>query len=134
MTDFKSRLSSWRQEVDPGAQPPVQPRTTGLVEAHHRQQLLRSALLCMQSLQQYDVFTAEILAYVAKGNRTEEQQQRVTDFAAAVLQAYELTSGRALQLAINNVLADLPREVVRTVYKELPAPPQPSLLQRLFGG
>jgi hypothetical protein len=133
MTDFKKRLSSWRQEA--GFAQPTQdhPWTTGMVEAHHRQQLLRSALLCLESLQQYDAFSAEILAYVNKGNRTEEQQQRVTDFAAAILQAYEVTSGRALQLAINNVLEDLPREVIQTVYKELPAPPQQSLLRRLFG-
>jgi hypothetical protein len=74
------------------------------------------------------------LSYVAKGkeNRSPELQQRLTDYAAAILQAYEVTSGRALQAAINNILENLPREVIHTIYKELPAQQQ-SLVRRLLG-
>jgi hypothetical protein len=88
----------------------------------------------MESLAAYEAFAAAVLDYVATGkeNRGTELQQKVTDYGAAILQAYEVTSGRALQAAINNVLEGLPREVIRTIYQELPTPQQ-TLLRRLLG-
>jgi hypothetical protein len=59
--------------------------------------------------------------------------RRSCDFAAAILQAYEVTSGRALQQAVTNIFGRLARETIRTVYKELPSSQQ-SLLRRLLGG
>jgi hypothetical protein len=56
-----------------------------LAEAHHKQQLARSRHLCLENLAAYDAFSAAILAYVANGNRGKEHQQKVTDFAAAIL-------------------------------------------------
>jgi hypothetical protein len=91
----------------------------------------RSERLLLENLAAYEAFASAVLDYVAKGkeNRGTELQQRLTDYAAAILQAYEVTSGRALQAVINNILENLPREVIHAIYKELPAPQQ-SLLRR----
>jgi hypothetical protein len=134
MTDIYHRLSSWRSFVATSTPAQEFPATAGLAEAHHRQQVQRSQRLLLENLAAYEAFAEAVLRYVANGkdNRSPELQQRLTDYAAAILQAYEVTSGRALQAAINNVLEGLPREVIRTIYQELPTPQQ-TLLRRLLG-
>jgi hypothetical protein len=134
MTDLQQRLSSWRSFVNKGTPGEELPAAAGLAEAHHWQQVQRSQRLLLENLAAYEAFAAAVLRYVANGkdNRSPELQQRLTDYAAATLQAYEVTSGRALQAAINNILENLPREVIHTIYKELPAQQQ-SLVRRLLG-
>jgi hypothetical protein len=121
-SDLPARLSSWRQVAGITEPPPESPGTGWLVEAHHRQQLQHAFRLCMESLAAYKAFASAVLDYVANGKdtRSPELQQRVTDYGAGVLQAYEVTSARASQAAISNILDGLPREVIRTVYRDLP--------------
>jgi hypothetical protein len=134
MTDIYHRLSSWRSVAANGTPPQELTGTTGLAEAHHRQQVQRSQRLLLENLAAYEAFAAAVLRYVAndKEHRNPELQQKVTDYGSAILQAYEVTSGRSLQATINCILEGLPREVVRTVYQELPASQQ-SVLRRLLG-
>jgi hypothetical protein len=95
---LRQRLSSWRQVAATSTPAQELPGTAGLAEAHHGQQLARAQRLCLESLAAYDAFAAQVLEYVTQGkeNRSPELQQKVTDYGAAILQAYEVTSGRAL--------------------------------------
>jgi hypothetical protein len=127
MPDFHDRLSSWRREVDV-----ISPTAsaTGMVSEDLRRKQLRLSSLILAHQQRHDEFVTDIMAYVTSRKREPEHQQRVTDYAAFLLRAYEGNSTYALKQAIAYVLQDLPREVIRVQEKPVP---QPSLLKRLIG-
>jgi hypothetical protein len=138
MADIEKRLASWRRFAGTVEHPEAASRATDWVTAHHRQQLERSAPLVLENLKAHDLFCQQIEAYVTQhaNTRSEEHQQRVTDYAGFALRMYENATSRALEKALINILTDLPIvkevEVVRTVQ---PAPPpQRSLIDRLLNG
>jgi hypothetical protein len=138
MADLE-RLSSWRRFASDATQPVPVSRVTDRVAAHHREQLRRSRILELENLQAHDQFCKAIEAYVLAGasERSEEHQQRVTDYAGYILRLHENTSARALERALFNVLQDLPHEVevIRVVREAPPSqlPPQSRLRRFLIG-
>lgn len=128
--DIRQRLSSWRQVAHP---PPRSPEHLEKVEVTLEEVRLRQhriASMCLQSVKAYHPFFAELKAFVNNEERDPEHQRRVEDFAAFVLEVYEQSSTLVLQMGVKQVLDNLPREVVHTVYLQ---PPRKPWFQRLLG-
>jgi hypothetical protein len=140
MTEIEQRLASWREVAGLGTPSVAAGRTTDWVAEHHRQQLERSALLTLENLKAHDQFCKDIEAYVIAGSseRSEEHQQRVTDYAGYLLRMYENTGASALERALFKVLQDK-FEAVQVIRTVRPAPtselpPQRSWLHRFLIG
>jgi hypothetical protein len=131
--DLQQRLSSWRNLPDVVERTPDSIGESSINVAQVRQRQRRAASMCLNTVKVHDAFVAELKAHVEKGGRDSHHQQRVEDEAAFALGVLEQTSALILQKGIENEAADLPREVVETVYVSPPAPPK-SWFQRMLGG
>jgi hypothetical protein len=138
MTDSDTSLALWREVTGEVTSSVPAAQVSDRVLDHHRQQLERSGRVALENLQAHDQFCKEIETYVLSGasERSAQHQQRVTDFAAYLLQEYENVSVRAFTKANLNILANLPREVevTRVVHVAAPPPPKRSWLSRFFIG
>jgi hypothetical protein len=130
--DLQQRLSSWRNLPGVVEQLPDSMGESGFNEVQVRQRQRRVAGMCLNTVKVHDVFVADLKAHVEKGGRDSHHQQRVEDEAAFALGVFEQTSALILQKGIENEAADLPREVVETVYVSPPEPPK-SWFQRALG-
>jgi hypothetical protein len=140
MPDMKSveeRLSTWRRFAGDAMPPEPVSRGIDRVASLHRAQLERTGRLALENLKAHDQFCAAIEAYVKEraGERSEEHQQRVADYAAYLLRVYENASSQALGPALGHIRDGLPREVVEVI-REIPVvpPPQKSWLSRFLIG
>jgi hypothetical protein len=140
MTNLSERFGAWREVTSLSKPPEPVSRVTDRVADHHRQQLERAGRLTLANLRAHDHFCRDIEAYVIAGSseRSEEHQQRVTDYAGYLLRLYENTGSRALEQVHFKVLQDKFEEVqvIRSV-REAPRrelPPQRSRLHRFLIG
>ena len=103
MSELSQSLASWRRFTE-AAEPP-EPVSRGIDRAadFHRQHLERSGRLILENLAAHDEFCKAIEAYVTEhaGDRSEEHQQRVADFAAYLLRVYENTNSQSLGHAVS---------------------------------
>jgi hypothetical protein len=136
MTDLNpelhKRLSSWREVVGVVEPSPDPMGESSINEAQVRQRQRRIASMCLNTVKVHDAFVADLKAHVEKGGRDPHHQHRVEDEGAFALGVFEQTSALILQKGIENEVADLPREVVETVFVSPPAPPK-SWFQRVLG-
>jgi hypothetical protein len=133
--DIDKRLSSWREAAGIVKRPAATDHSTDYPASHHRQQLAKSARLCMENLQAHEQFCLDLRAFVRRAGRDEETQQRVTDYAGYLLRLYENAGSSALERELVRLLQELahePREavVVQTVHH--PLPPRQSWFSRLW--
>jgi hypothetical protein len=131
--ELQRRLSSWRHVAGVVEHSPDSMGESGFNEVQVRSRQRRVAKLCLNTVKVHDAFVADLKAHVENQQRDLHHQSRVEDEAAFALGVFEQTSALILQKGIENEAADLPREVVETVFVSPPAPPK-SWFQRLLLG
>jgi hypothetical protein len=133
--ELHERLSSWRQVSGVVEHSPDSMGESGFNEVQVRARQRRVASMILNSVKGHDAFVADLKALVENQHQQRDlhHQSRVEDYAAFALGVYEQTSALLLEKSIHNEAADLPREVVQTVYVSPPAPPK-SWFQRLLLG
>jgi hypothetical protein len=129
---LQRRLSSWRHEAGVVEHSPESLGEPSINEAQVRIRQRRIATMCLNTVKAHDAFVADLKAFIGKGDRDPDHQQRVEDEAAFALGVFEQTSAVALEIGIQRELDNLPKEVVQTVYVTPPAPPK-SWFQRVLG-
>jgi hypothetical protein len=130
--ELQHRLSSWRHVSGVVEQSLEHVSEAGVNEAEVRTRQRHIANMCLNTVKAHDAFVADLKAFVEKPGRDPHHQQRVEDEAAFALGVFEQASALTLQKGIENEAADLPREVVETVYVPAPQPPK-SWFQRFLG-
>jgi hypothetical protein len=131
--ELHERLSSWRRIPGVVEHSPDYMGESGFNEVQVRQRQRRVASMCLNTVKVHDAFVAELKAYVENQQRDLHHQSRVEDEAAFALGVFEQTCALILQKGIENEAANLPREVVETVYVSPPAPPKPWFQRLLLG-
>jgi hypothetical protein len=133
--ELHERLSSWRQVSGVVEHSPDSMGESGFNEVQVRARQRRVASMILNSVKGHDAFVADLKALVENQHQQRDlhHQSRVEDYAAFALGVYEQTSALLLEKGIHNEAADLPHEVVQTVYVSPPAPPK-SWFQRLLLG
>jgi hypothetical protein len=130
--DLKERFSSWRRVAGVGKHHALRGEEAGVNETEVRGRQGRIANMCLTSGHLHALFYADLQEFVQQPGRSQHFQQRVEDWAAFSLGVYEQSSARLLEQGLQQELANLPKEVVETVYVQPPPPPK-SWFQRLLG-
>jgi hypothetical protein len=130
-SSLPERYPNWRQVYGALAQPPMNPDAVPGDTEQLRNQQARIASLCLSSVQQHELFVAELKAFVTQAGRDPELQQLVEDYGAYSLGVFEQNSALSLRAAIERVIDDKPQVIIKPVAP--PIPQQKSFTTRLWG-
>jgi hypothetical protein len=110
-SDLQERLSSWRHMSGVTKQLPNYLGEQGFNEAQVRSRQRHIAAMCLETVKAHDAFYNELKAFLDRGGRDPNQQQRAEDEAAFALGVFEQMSAKALEMGIIHELDNLPKEV-----------------------
>lgn len=133
------RYPNWRQVYGAIERNPAPPADRNGETEYLRRKLDHLASLCLTSVRAHHQFVSDLKAYVTQAGREQdpELRQLVEDYGALALGRFTQNSDLALRMAIERLLDERPRVIVRPVPQPVATPQvhrPKSLMERILGG